>query len=290
MCTSITYNSLNHYFGRNLDLEYHYDEKVTICPHYYKFYFSNQGIVVHNYAIIGMAYVVNNYPLFYDAVNEKGLAMAGLRFPDNAAYADKKDGMFNIAPYEFIPWILRQCKNIQEVLVILKNTNIVNENFSDELPATPMHWMISDRTGSITVEMVKEGMKIYQNKVGVLTNSPTFEEQMNNLNNYTRLPGDYSSVSRFVKAAYVKRKSVDAGTEKAGVNQFFHVLNTVEIPKGCVKTEDGKVQYTIYSSCCDLDEIVYYYTTYDNKELTAIHLFDNKLDGSELITFKVNIN
>ena len=289
MCTAITYNSASHYFGRNLDLEYHYDEKVTICPHGYKFYFSNEGIVVHNYAIIGMAYVVDNYPLFYDAVNEKGLAMAGLRFQEYAFYGEKKDGMFNIAPYEFIPWILRQCRNIQEALIILKNTNVVNENFSENLPASPLHWRISDKTGSVTVEVVKDGMKIYHNKVGVLTNNPCFEEQLSSLNSYTKLPGDFSSTSRFIKAAYVKRKSIDDGTESGGVNQFFHILSSVEMPKGCVRTEDEKVKYTIYSSCCDLDEIIYYYTTYEKKQPTALRLFDNNLEGDELIKFKLII-
>ena len=182
MCTAVTYSTKNHYFGRNLDLEYSYQETVTITPRNYEFEFRNTDNINHHYAMIGMAYVTKNFPLYYDAINEKGLGMAGLNFPGNADYKEIENGKQNIAPFEFIPYILSQCSNIKEVKQILQNVNIVKINFSDELPVSPLHWIISDKENSITVESVKDGLKVYDNPVGVLTNNPTFDMQLFNLN------------------------------------------------------------------------------------------------------------
>ena len=99
MCTAVTYNTKDHYFGRNLDLEYSYNETVTITPRNYEFNFRKVNSIKNHYAIIGMAYVSDNYPLYYDAINEKGLGMAGLNFPENAKYKEVKEGMQNIKNY-----------------------------------------------------------------------------------------------------------------------------------------------------------------------------------------------
>ena len=112
MCTAATYYSKDHYFGRNLDLEFSYKETVTIMPRNYSFSIRHEADIDNHYAIIGMAYVVDDYPLFYDGINEKGLGMAGLNFPDNAFYMPQEDGKDNIAPFEFIPWILGQCASV----------------------------------------------------------------------------------------------------------------------------------------------------------------------------------
>ena len=86
MCTAATYYAKDHYFGRNLDLEFSYHEEITIVPRSYPFIFRKCEDINHHYAMIGTAFVVEGYPLFYDAVNEKGLGIAGLNFPGNAAY------------------------------------------------------------------------------------------------------------------------------------------------------------------------------------------------------------
>ena len=187
MCTAVTYNTKDHYFGRNLDLEYSYKESVTITPRNYEFKFRKVSNIKNHHAIIGMAYVIDDYPLYYDAINEKGLGIAGLNFPNNAYYREEQINKYNIAPFEFIPYILSKCSNIDEVKDLLKDINIVNINYSDELVASPLHWIISDRDTSITVESVKEGIKVYDNPVGVLTNNPTFDVHMLNLNNYMYL-------------------------------------------------------------------------------------------------------
>ena len=314
MCTAITYNTNDHYFGRNFDLEYSYNETVTITPRNYEFTFRKVESISNHYAIIGMAYVANNYPLYYDAMNEKGLAMAGLNFPGNADYKEIEDGKINIAPFEFIPYILSQCSNIEEAKGLLKNINIANINFSDELPVSPLHWIISDKEKSITVESVKEGLKIYDNPVGVLTNNPTFDIQLFNLNNYMSLstepplnnfskelnmaiysrgmgaiglPGDLSSASRFVKATFTKMNSKSGSSESESISQFFHILESVYQQRGCVHMGDGKYEITIYSSCCNMDKGIYYYITYENSQITGIDMNKENLDSSELISYNL---
>ena len=312
MCTAITYNTENHYFGRNLDLEYSYKETVTITPRNYEFKFRQAGNIKNHYAIIGMAYVADNFPLYYDAINEKGLGMAGLNFPTNADYKEIKEGKTNIAPFEFIPYILSQCSNIEETKRLLENINIAKINFSDELPASPLHWIIADKEKSITVESVKEGLKIYDNPVGILTNNPTFDIHLFNLNNYMSLsteppennfskelnletysrgmgamglPGDLSSASRFVKATFTKMNSKSGKGESESISQFFHILESVYQQRGCVHMGEGKYEITIYTSCCNMDKGIYYYTTYENSQITGIDMNKENLDGEELVNY-----
>ena len=187
MCTAATYYSKDHYFGRNLDLEYSYHETVTIMPRNYSFSIRHEADLESHFALIGMAYVVDDYPLFYDAINEKGLGMAGLNFPDNAYYNEMKPDVDNISPFEFIPWILGQCATVAEARSMLDRINLINENYSEKLPLSPLHWMIADKTESIVVEQTKSGLHVYDNPVGVMTNNPTFDIQLFELNKYMAL-------------------------------------------------------------------------------------------------------
>ncbi len=312
MCTAITYNTKDHYFGRNLDLEYSYKETVTITPRNYPFKFRKVNDINNHYAIIGMSYVANDYPLYYDAINEKGLGMAGLNFPQNADYKEEQDNKDNIAPFEFIPWILSQCANIKEAKALLNKINIAQINFSEELKASPLHWIIADKESSITVESVKEGLKIYDNPVGILTNNPPFDYHMINLNNYMSLsieqpinnfskklnfdiysrgmgalglPGDLSSASRFVKATFTKMNSISGDSEQESISQFFHILGSVEQQRGCVHMKDNEYEITIYSSCCNMDKGIYYYKTYENSQITGINMFKEDLDSTKLINY-----
>ena len=312
MCTAITYATKDHYFGRNFDLEYSYKETVTITPRNYPFKFRKVKEIDKHYALIGIAYVENDYPLYYDAINEKGLGMAGLNFPSNADYKDIDSSKDNVASFEFIPWVLSQCANIEEAKKLLENINIVNISFSEHLQASPLHWIIADKEKSLTVESVKDGLKIYENPVGVLTNNPTFDMQMFNLNNYMGLsieqpnnnfseqlnlvhysrgmgalglPGDLSSASRFVKAAFTKMHSLSGETESESISQFFHILGSVEQQRGCVHMGDNKYEITIYSSCCNLDKGIYYYTTYENSQITAVDMHKEDLDNTKIVSY-----
>lgn len=312
MCTAINFKTKDHYFGRNLDLEYSYQETVTVTPRHYPFLFRKMGQMATHYAMIGMAYIVDGYPLYYDATNEKGVSIAGLRFAGNAFYPEEIEGKENVSPFELIPWILSQCANMIEVKQLLYCLNLVNLPFSKELPLTPMHWMVSYQEESIVIESKKDGLKVYENPVGVLTNNPPFELQLWNLSNYmglTReaqqnrfsekvelkeysrgmgamgLPGDLSSASRFVRAAFVLQNSVSGEAEEESVGQFFHILGSVEQQKGCVKLEEGRYEVSVYSSCCNTDKGIYYYVTYGNRQITAVDMWKEDLEGKIVVGY-----
>ena len=172
MCTAICYRSNDFYFGRNLDLDRGYGESVVITPRNYAIKMRFEMPIRSHYAMIGMATVSDGFPLYYEATNEKGLSMAGLHFPENAVYYCFAEGKNNVAPFEFIPWILAQCSCIGEAKLLLDKINLVNVDFSEKLPLSPLHWMISDKTCSIVAEPMKDGLKIYDDPFEVLSNNP----------------------------------------------------------------------------------------------------------------------
>ena len=311
MCTAVSWQADDHYFGRNLDLEYHYSEAVTITPRHYPFRFRFLPLTDSHYAIIGVATIEAGYPLYYDATNEHGLSIAALNFPGNAAYHSPVDHLNNVAPFELIPLILGQCKTVFEARKILADINLTNTPFNNMLPLTPLHWMIADRTESIVAESMESGLCVFDNPVGILTNNPPFEYHLYNLRNYlnvTRdepinrfspqielqpyssgmgaigLPGDLSSASRFVKAAFTKLNAISGSSENACISQFFHILNSVEQQEGCVKIGD-KFEKTLYSSCCNTDKGIFYYTTYENRQITAIRMQESDITGADLLSF-----
>lgn len=312
MCTAVSFVTRDHYFGRNLDLEYSYHETVTITPRNYPFRFRHVTLPTAHLAIIGMAYVQNGYPLYYDAVNEAGLGMAGLNFPVNAVWKPFDETKENVSPFELIPRILGYCKTVDEACAVLRTINPLNENFSPELPLSPLHWLIADATRAVTVEFCADGLHLHENPVGVLTNNPPFEFQMFNLSNYLKLskepaqdtfaaglkldqysrgmgglglPGDLSSASRFVKVAFTKMNSVCENDEASSVSQFFHILRSVTQQRGCVHLGGDKYEYTIYSSCCNASSGIYYYTTYDNQQVCAVDMHSEDLDATTLISY-----
>ena len=317
MCTAATYKTKDGYFGRTLDYEFSYGNEITITPRNYQFNFRNTDSISTHYAIIGMAYVAGNYPLYYDAINEKGLGIAGLNFVGNAAYNKPVENKTNIAQFELIPWILGQCSTVKDAKALLDNINIIDTPFNAELPLAQLHWIISDKDEAITVESMADGLHIYDNPVGILTNNPPFNIQMFSLNNYMNLspknpenkfsdklplhpysrgmgaiglPGDLSSASRFAKVAFTKMNSVSGDSEEESVSQFFHILGSVDQQRGCCEVHDGKYEITIYTSCCNLDKGIYYYTTYNNHQISAVDMHRENLDSDKLVRYPIILN
>ena len=312
MCTAATYRSQDFYFGRTFDYEFNYGEEVVVTPRNYPFALRHRNALTEHYAMIGIAHMAGDYPLYYDAVNEKGLGMAGLNFPGNAVYGRVQADKDNIAQFEFIPWILGQCANVQEARVLLSHINLVDTPFNEKYPVSPLHWIVADRDEAITIEAVQEGLKIYDNPVGVLTNNPPFPMQMFRLNDYMSLspespvnrfsgdlklkpysrgmgamglPGDLSSASRFVRVAFTKMNSISGTTESESVSQFFHILGSVDQTRGCCRLDKGEYEITIYTSCCNADRGIYYYTTYENHQITAVDMYRENLDGDRPIHY-----
>lgn len=334
MCTAATYKTRDFYFGRTLDYEFSYGEEIVVMPRKFPLEFRFLGRSEAHYAIIGMAHVADGYPLFYDAVNEKGLAMAGLNFVGNAVYREPitKTGeseasddaevptqttkpyegrnaqrVKNVAQFEFISYLLSCCASVAEVRAELADLNLTGTPYSEHFPPAQLHWLIADKDEAVTVESVAEGLKVYDNPAGVLTNNPPFDLQMFNLNNYLQLsprqpenrfapqlsletysrgmgalglPGDLSSMSRFVRVAFTRAHAVSDASESASVSQFFHILGSAEQQRGCCEVADGKYEITIYTSCCNASRGIYYYTTYDNSRITAVDMHQEDLDGA----------
>lgn len=311
MCTAATYQTRDHYFGRNLDLDCEYEETVTITPRGYPLRFRRMKTLESHYAMIGVAVVKEDYPLYFDATNEKGLSIAGLNFPDNAVYFPDAPGLDNVTPWELPLWLLGQCATVEDARWLLDRMNLLNSPFDENLPLAPLHWMIADRESCIVAESVREGLRVYEDPFGVLTNNPPFEFHRMNLNNFMNLtreipvnrfcasveltpyslgfgaiglPGDLSSTSRFVRAAFTRLNSVSGDSEAESVSQFFHILQSVAQTRGCAQTESG-YEATLYSSCCNIDKGVYYYRTYLNSQLTAVDLHRENLNAGELVNY-----
>lgn len=303
MCTCIDFTTKDHYFGRTLDLEYRFDEKVVITPRNYPFALKNGTSFRTRYAMIGMASVRGSYPLYAEAANEKGLSIAGLNFPKNACFFPEENSRFNLAPYELFPYFLGLYSTVADLKEILPDLNITNIPFMEDMPVAELHWMICDGTECIVLEQMEDGLKVYDNPVGIMTNNPPFSYHLANLNNYMNLtpccpdnrfsdklnlrqygmgmgaiglPGDSSPSSRFVKASFVKCNSACEEDEMSSVTQFFHILDSVSLVKGTVLTKNGMDDLTTYTSCINTTLGIYYYKTYNNSQITAIRMTERE--------------
>jgi len=173
--------------GRTLDYEFSYGEEIVITPRRFPIALRHGGVMDTHYAIIGTAHVADGFPLYYDAVNEKGLGMAGLNFVGSAQYAEVVPDRENIAQFEFIPRLLGRCATLAEAREALRTLNLTGTPFSERLPASQLHWLLADKSGAVVIESVADGLKVYDDPAGVLTNNPPFPQQMFALNNFMHL-------------------------------------------------------------------------------------------------------
>ncbi len=314
MCTCIDFKTKDHYFGRNLDLEYRFNEKVVITPRNYKFNLKNGVTITSKYSMIGMATVTNNYPLYAEATNEKGLSMAGLNFPKSAYFFKEEKEKLNLSPYELIPYFLGLYSSVSEIKEMLTKLNITDIPFSKDMPVSELHWMISDKNECIVIEQMEDGLKIYNNPIGVLTNNPPFDYHLNNINNYSNLspyntenmfssklnlkqygqgmgaiglPGDNSPASRFVRAAFNKLNSKCNNDEESSVTQFFHILDSVSMVQGTTITKEDKNDITTYSCCINTSKGIYYHKTYTNNQIVAIKMSEKEKNANCLTIFEL---
>ena len=316
MCTAVTYQSSDFYFGRTLDHTESYGEAVTITPRRYPFYYRTTETVQTHYALLGIAHVTAGYPLYYDAVNERGLAMAGLHFVQSAVYREPLADHINLAVFELIPWVLGLCASVREARAALEQVNLTREPFCRDLPPAPLHWLLADRQEAVVIEPVESGLRIYDNPAGVLTNEPPFPMQRFHLNSYRRLssrtgescfapglelpvhsrgmgalglPGDWSSQSRFVRAAFARGNARSGPSEADSVGQVFQILGTVAQPRGCCEVEPGQYELTLYTAVCNADRGIYYYTTCNHHQITAVSLHNADLDSAALIQYPLRV-
>lgn len=274
-------------FARSLDLEYHFGDGVTLVPRNFPFRMRNGHVILRHPAIIGMSAVVDGYPLFADGMNEHGLCAAGLRFPDSDAYGRiTKRGKTNLAPFEIIPYLLASARCTDEAIRLIKDSHIVDIPFNDSIENSPMHFHVSDGVSGAIIELSDGKMHVYNDEVGVLTNSPPYPYQLYNLAHYMNiertepkkshgarvfsaglmahgLPGDYSSTSRFAKTAWlIRTHDAPEGYEQAVAES---IIKAVSVPYGSVIGDSGKPHFTRYVSLMQPEEKSYTLTTFSGK-------------------------
>lgn len=315
MCTAMTWPVGDFYMGRTLDYEKSYGETVTVTPRGKAFSFRHGGGMEKHLAFVGMAHVAEGYPLYYDGVNEQGLGMVGLHFPGNAHYPPPGPGKRNLAQFELLPYLLGQCADLAQARTMLAQVQLVDTPFHPSLPPSPLHWLIADASGALVAEPTSEGLRVYDNPVGVLTNNPPFPQQLLRLCDYMQLspappvnrlvpdvpltpysrgmggmglPGDLSSPSRFVRAVFARAHAVPGRTEEEMVGQFFHMMGMVAQVRGCCVLENGAQEHTLYTGCWNAARGIYYTVSYLDRRIHAADLHRAPLDGSALVSFPLS--
>lgn len=317
MCTVFVYRQAGGFLGRNLDLDTSFGEKVVITPRGYRFPRKCGEDFRTEFAMTGMASVAGTYPLYAEAVNEAGLAMAGLNFPKSAVYRPYAENLENVTPYELILWVLGRADSVAAALQMLAHVCVLAEPFAAGMPLAPLHFFLADRERSAVAEPVAEGLKIYEDPYNVLTNEPPFPWHDWNMRNYRNLrtangesafapglelpafaegmggiglPGDLSSPSRFVRAAFTLANSecAAAGEENFdAVTQVFHILDSVAMTRGTVVTAQGGTDITRYSCCISLAGGTYFYKTYGNSRITAVPMGEEQRATETLSVYEL---
>ncbi|RUQ85405.1 choloylglycine hydrolase family protein [Legionella septentrionalis] len=252
-----------------------------------------------------------------DGINEKGLSAGMFYFPGYASYTavTPENQSRALAPTEFITWVLTQFATVDEVKQGINTIVIAPTAQKNWGGVPPFHYIVYDKTGkSIVIEPLNGRLTVWDNPIGVITNSPTFDWHLTNLSNYMNLspfnipsknigglqlkefgqgnglrglPGDFTPPSRFVRAALYSASALPIATAEQGVFNVFHILNQFDIPVGAVRAEEnGKmmVENTLATTVKDPQNLKYYFKTYEDQSIRVIDLQQFDLNSKELIS------
>ncbi len=253
------------------------------------------------YASVGANGV--GFPLLFDGVNEKGLATGTFYFPTSAGYMPytAADAGKTIAQWEVGSWILENFASVEEVKDNIGNIVVPAVVFGGWGFAPEAHYIVQDAIGkTIVIEYVGGKLNVYDNPLGVITNSPAFDWHMTNLRNYVNF--SMTNVSP-VTLGSVKLQPFGQGsgmlsvfpskTGEDAVLEAFHVLNQFDIPKGAAreheKDEHGNVlaDYTIWTSAIDLKAKRFYFRTYESSQIRVVDLMKMNLDAKDIVTISM---
>lgn len=271
------------------------------------------------YAAVGI-YCFDEQVLM-DGMNEKGLVAAAFYFPGYAEYAkvDSSNKNKALSPIEFPHWVLTQFASLDEVKAAISSVVIAPTISSSWGPTPPpMHYIVYDKTGkSIVIEPVGGTLKVYDNKIGTITNSPTFDWHLTNLRNFINLtplnkspitlrglklasfgqgsglvglPGDFTPPSRFVRAALFTCTAIPVNNSTESVYQTFHILNQFDIPYGVIRQNDQgatEFDYTMITTVKEPQTMKYYYKTYDNQTINYVDLNQFDLNAKMIKSIKL---
>jgi len=256
----------------------------------------------NKYAFVGMFDF--GMPLVSDGMNEKGLVVGELFLPGYASYEtyEKSKPGKTLAQFEFGTWLLSNFASVAEVRKSYREVRVC-QGPADTAGPLPLHYVLHDPTGDcVVIEFTAGKVTLYDNPLGVMTNSPTFDWMLTNLDNYINLsvmntgqkelkgltlkqfgqgsglyglPGDYSPPSRFVRMVTLAQAALPAKGADQGLNQAITILDNVDIPIGAVRGVDGKeIRYdkTIWSVVADTARLRYYFRSMDNKNWRYVDL------------------
>lgn len=306
MCTAINLlsKSNEYFFGRTMDFSHDIEPKFFVIPKGYNWINTINGkLLKDDYKFIGIGQEKESLLGFFDGVNEEGFAAAALYFAGYAKYDElstNKDKE-SVASIDFLHYMLGRCKSIDDLVLLLKNTNIVGLKDPVTNTVAPLHWIAMDKEGKcVVIEPTDKGVKVINNPIGVMANSPDFNWHMTNLRNYTgvspkqneetnwgsvelnpfgqgagtaNLPGGFTSPERFVRATYLKMHIPTPEDSMDAINSCFHIMESVSIPKGAVLTNRGADDYTKYIAFININTCEYFYKTYDNLQVKVESLF-----------------
>jgi choloylglycine hydrolase len=259
-------------------------------------------------------------PLFIDGLNERGLAVGLFYFPGYAEYQKTSavDNARTLAPQELGAYLLGTCGSVAEVASALQDVRVAAVPFAPLGEVPPCHYQVSDAEGnSLVIEYVAGELRLHDNPLGVITNSPTFDWHLTNLSNYVNLsetnvppldvagkrfhgfgqgtgmlglPGDFTPPSRFVRAVAFAKTALPVESARDGVLQAFHILNQFDIPKGAARgVEHGQAvaDYTLWTSAADLANGRYYFRTFDNSRIRMLDLRAIDADAQGMTTIDI---
>lgn len=263
------------------------------------------GAMKARWGVVGVGTLaVPNSPMLYEGVNQMGLMGGQLNYRRFAHYPDSpRPGTTALPPGAAAYHLLAQCSSVEEVVRLLETE--VTLTTIPLLGVVPtVHWAFADETGeSVVIEPEAEGLRIYRNTLGVMTNSPGYSWQRTNLLNYAGvrdldrgpvdlaaglepcfsgtggqgLPGDWSSPSRFVRLAFLRQYARPGRTEAEGVARLFRLLQSAAFPLGAVRLEEAEAagapwEYTIYTAVACARSRRFYWTTYENQRVRYVEL------------------
>jgi choloylglycine hydrolase len=273
------------------------------------------------YASVGLNGV--GLPVLFDGLNERGLAAGTFYFPTSAGYMPytPADAGKTIAQWEVGSWILENFATVDEVKANIGNIVVPAVVFGGWGFAPEAHYIVHDASGqTIVIEYVGGKLNVYNNPLGVITNSPGFDWHMTNLRNYVNfsmtnvppiklgsvklepfgqgsgmlgMPGDFTPPSRFVRAVAFSHSVLPSMTGDDAVLQAFHILNQFDIPKGAAreheKDQHGNIlaDYTIWTAASDLKAKRYYFRTYENSQIRVLDLMKMDLDAKDIVKISI---
>lgn len=305
MCTAISVFSNGLYFGRTMDVSRPFEGRVVTVPRKYALPETFGCPLTQHYAITGMAAVVDGYPLFADGFNEAGLCMAALSFPKSAVYVQsQQEDKTAITSFELIPHILGLCESVRQARALLRSIAVSGKSFREDIPSTPLHWLIADGSEALVVEAVAEGLMLYEAEWGILTNEPPYPFHKTNAELNARLsaedtldspvthglgaiglPGDWSSPSRFIRGGFLLRScqlTAECGEEER-VAHVLELLSAIAPPRGAVMTFGGEAHHTHYTCCMNPQSGIYYLRKYGKLSVEAHAVCESQRDGSHII-------